>query len=775
MNNNMRNMHVGEQPINLIQAGRVLPKEKEHEQPISFETRGSNRMVPPDRKNCHPDVMRCTLKSIPESQNLLNKVKLPFGLVIHPFKDLSSLPVITAGQIVRCRRCRTYINPFVTFTDQRTWRCNMCHATNEVPEEFLHHPVHHTFGEPHTRPECTNSTIEFIAPQEYMLRPPQPAVYLILLDVSHSAIETGYLKLVCDSLLDNLDQLPGDKRKRIGFLSYNRTLHFYAMSNGYSQPRMMVVSDVDDVFLPTNEDLLVNYEERKPVIEQLLQNLPEIHSSENNYAEDDTYSALGSALQIANKLMQQYGGRISVFQQSIPCIGPGKLAKREDPNTRASANVSNAMLNPATDYYKKMALDCSANQIAIDFFFLNSQYIDIATLSCASRFSAGDVHHYPNLHVKHNPMEVERFRNDLERYWTRKIGFESVMRIRCTKGLTFAHFHGNFFVRSTDLLSLANVNPDSGYACQINIDDSLTDVSTVCFQAALLYTSSKGERRIRIHTMCLPVVKSAKEVIENVDCLATVSLLSKMAVDRAVTSSLSDARDALMNALTDLLKVYKSAARERGLPISSSNGVFVPPCLKLFPLYIHSLLKHPSIRVRKSTRLDERVFSMIQLKIQPAAFLIQSIYPDLYRIDELDESDDENERVQLPDLVPLSAEYISKRGVYLLDCGWFMYILVTPNSPPHFITDVLGLQQFSQIPQAMYMHNVSEQDNPLSRNLQAVIESLQENRPHHAPIRVLRDDARERTYFYELLHEDRTEATTSYSEFLQHLAQNISS
>jgi len=31
-----------------------------------------------------------------------------------------------------------------------------------------------------------------------MLRPPQPAVYLFLLDVSHSAIESGYLQVVCD-------------------------------------------------------------------------------------------------------------------------------------------------------------------------------------------------------------------------------------------------------------------------------------------------------------------------------------------------------------------------------------------------------------------------------------------------------------------------------------------------------------------------------------------------------------------------------------------------
>lgn len=53
-------------------------------------------------------------------------------------------------------------------------------------------------------------------------------------------------------------------------------------------------------------------------------------------------------------------------------------------------------------------------------------------------------------------------------------------------------FHGNFFVRSTDLLSLANVNPDSGFAVQVSIDESLADTSLACFQAALLYTSSKG-------------------------------------------------------------------------------------------------------------------------------------------------------------------------------------------------------------------------------------------------------------------------------------------
>ena len=60
------------------------------------------------------------------------------------------------------------------------------------------------------------------------------------------------------------------------------------------------------------------------------------------------------------------------------------------------------------------------------------------------------------------------------------------------KGLSLHTFHGNFFVRSTDLLSLPNVNPDHGYCMNLAIDESLKDYSMVCFQAALLYTSYRG-------------------------------------------------------------------------------------------------------------------------------------------------------------------------------------------------------------------------------------------------------------------------------------------
>ena len=58
-------------------------------------------------------------------------------------------------------------------------------------------------------------------------------------------------------------------------------------------------------------------------------------------------------------------------------------------------------------------------------------------------------------------------------------------------GVSLHTFHGNFFVRSTDLLSLPNINPDAGFAMQMSIEDTI-DSTYFSFQAALLYTSSKG-------------------------------------------------------------------------------------------------------------------------------------------------------------------------------------------------------------------------------------------------------------------------------------------
>ncbi|CAG5122017.1 unnamed protein product [Candidula unifasciata] len=737
--------------VNLLTERQLIP-------PEGIET--AKPVLPNDLKkvNCNPDVFRCTLNALPQNSALLSKARLPLGILIHPFRDLSQLPVIQSSVIVRCRSCRTYINPFVVFVDQRRWKCNLCFRVNDLPDEFSFDPVTKTYGDPQRRPEVKSATIEFIAPSEYMLRPPQPAVYLYLLDVSFNAVETGYLSQFSQILLDELDKLPGDARTSIGFLCYDSSLYFFNLAENLSQPQMLCVPDLEDAFLPCPDNLLVNLHESKELIVDLLNQLPNLFQGNL-----ETGSALGAALQAAHKLMSLTGGRITVMQTCLPTAGPGALQNRDAGNI---AGKNTSIIGPATDFYKKLSLDCSAQQIAVDLFMLNGQYADIATLSCISKYSAGSVYYYPSFHTVKNPGLVDKFDTDLRRYLTRKIGFESVMRIRCTRGLSIHTFHGNFFVRSTDLLSLPNINPDAGFGMQMSIEDNLVDSSTVSFQAALLYTSSKGERRIRVHTLCVPVTNQISEVFAGADQQAIIALLAKMAVDKSLNSSITDARDAMMNASLDALVSFSQQ-----IPASQRVGAFLAPySLRLVPVFILAMLKHVAFNLSGNTKIDDRVFAMQQCKVLPVSYLLQYLHPHLYPLHRLsDEKPIKCGKEEIPSapLLQLSSANIDRTGLFLMDAGEAMYLLVGSGIGDQMCQDVFGKPNFMSVPEGMM--DLPELENPTSERIRNFVNYLMDSRPYGVTFLVIRDDSKHRQLFFQHMLEDRAENSMSYYEFLQFL------
>lgn len=53
---------------------------------------------------------------------------------------------------------------------------------------------------------------------------------------------------------------------RVGFVTYNKVLHFFNVKSTLAQPQMMVVTDVGEVFVPLLDGFLVNYQESQSVI-----------------------------------------------------------------------------------------------------------------------------------------------------------------------------------------------------------------------------------------------------------------------------------------------------------------------------------------------------------------------------------------------------------------------------------------------------------------------------------------------------------------------------
>lgn len=79
---------------------------------------------------------------------------------------------------------------------------------------------------------------------------------------------------------------------------------------------MQVVSEIEEPFVPQPDDLLVNLQESRAVIDTFLDSLPTVFST--NLSAD---SALGPALQAAFMIINPLGGKMLVFQAAVPTLG----------------------------------------------------------------------------------------------------------------------------------------------------------------------------------------------------------------------------------------------------------------------------------------------------------------------------------------------------------------------------------------------------------------------------------------------------------------------
>ena len=89
------------------------------------------------------------------------------------------------------------------------------------------------------------------------------------------------------------------------------------------------------------------------------------------------------------------------------------------------------------------------------------------------------------------------------------------------------NFYGNFYIRSTDLLALANCNTESVFGFDLAHDEQNVIASHVTIQAALLYTSV-------VTTQALLVTSLSSEVVASIDTDACCALLAKHALNAAI-------------------------------------------------------------------------------------------------------------------------------------------------------------------------------------------------------------------------------------------------
>ncbi|KAI8522966.1 hypothetical protein RHMOL_Rhmol13G0038300 [Rhododendron molle] len=633
--------------------------------------------------NCDPRYLRLTTCAMPNSQSLVSRWHLPLGAVVCPLAeapDGEEVPVVNFAPtgIIRCRRCRTYVNPYVTFTDGgRKWRCNICALLNEVSGDyFAHLDPSGRRVDLNERPELTKGSVEFIAPAEYMVRPPMPPLYFFLIDVSISAVRSGMLE---SSLV---------------------------------QPQMMVVSDLDDLFVPLPDDLLVNLSESRIVVDAFLDSLASMFQDNVNVE-----SAFGPALKAAYMVMGQLGGKLLIFQNTLPSLGVGRLRLRGDDLRVYGTDKEHAIRIAEDPFYKQMAADCTKYQIAVNIYAFSDKYTDIASL-----------------------------------------------------GVRFTSYHGNFMLRSTDLLALPAVDCDKAFALQLTLEETLLTTPTVYFQVALLFTSSSGERRIRVHTAAVPVVADLGEMYRHADTGAIVSLLCRLAIEKTLSYKLEEARNSIQQRIVKALKEYRNlyAVQHRLV-----GRMIYPESLKFLPLYGLALCKSIPLRGGYAdAQLDERCAAGHTMMTLPVRNLLQLLYPNLVRIDEVlvkaKSTADEFKVSRLP----LTAESLDSRGLYIYDDGFRFVIWFGRMLSPDIVMNLLGQDFAADLSKVI----LCERDSEMSRKLMAILEKIREADPSYYQLcHLVRQGEQPREGFFLLanLVEDQAGGMNGYLDWILQIHRQV--
>jgi protein transport protein SEC24 len=743
-----------------------------------------------------PDhLFRLTCGKIPQTNATAMNCKVPLGGVLRPLapcpEDEDDVDVVQPGSagIIRCKKCRTYINAFVHWVEHgRRWRCNICGIMNDTPAPyFCHLDDQGLRRDRFERPELSKGVVEFLAPAEYMVRPPQEPTYFFVLDVSATSVRSGMLQSAANSIKRSLDDLPGGTRTKVGFITFDNSVQYYNLASDLAQPQMMVVSDLKELFVPLPDNLLVNLGESRSVVDAFLDSLPEMFVKNPVVSQ----SCLGPALKAAFTVMKQLGGKMCVFQSIQPNLGDGSLKPRENQQMMGTgAEVK--LLRPDIPWYKDTAIEFSRHQISVDMFLFPYAYMDLASLGELPKLTSGSMHSYVLFNYE---KDGPRFEEQLHKILTQETAFEAVMRIRCTKGMRINNFYGNFYIRGTDLMALPNVNSDSIFGFDLSHDEQNIQSNYVTVQAALLYTSSYGQRRIRVMTQAIPVTNLTSELISDVDVDASCNLLCKQAADVSVKTTLDNARMRLQQACVDLVRAAKGGDRRTvsgyavpQAPQSGEQDDSLPESLELFPMYILAMMKNVAFRGGTDVHPDERVQAFYHINQMWVDKSKTFIYPKLFALHTMEEdvgypnedaSDDAPEdtyagrsNIILPKVLTLTIDSLCSDGIYLLDNGVEFFFWVGREAYQNYVESLFGVPALDGVDPAQLI--VQTEGDEFSSRVGSIMAALRETDgdPYVIPPKttiVREGDGHMEQRFFWFLVEDRASfqgGTYSYEDFV---------
>ncbi|KAM3913466.1 protein transport protein Sec24C isoform 4-T4 [Leptodactylus fuscus] len=725
-----------------------------------------------DQGNASPRYIRCSSYNFPATSDMAKQSQVPLAAVIKPLATLPSdeAPpcLVDHGEAgpIRCNRCKAYMCPYMQFIEGgRRFQCCYCSCVTEVPPHYFQH-LDHTGKrvDCYDRPELSMGSYEFTATVDYCKNNkfPNPPSFIFMIDVSYNAVKSGLVSLICEELKQLIDYLPREGNMeesviRVGFVTYNKVLHFYNVKSSLAQPQMMVVSDVADMFVPLLDGFLVNVNESRTVITSLLDQIPELFADTR-----ETETVFAPVIQAGLEALKaaECAGKLFVFHTTLPIAeAPGKMKNRDDKKL-LNTDKEKTLFQPQTTFYNNLAKDCVAQGCCVDLFLFPNQYIDVATLGVVPYQTGGSVYKYTFFQME---TDRERFVNDLRRDVQKDIGFDAVMRVRTSTGIRATDFFGAFYMSNTTDVELAGLDCDKTVTVEFKHDDKLNEDIGALLQCAILYTSCGGQRRLRIHNMALNCCTQLADLYRNCETDSLINYFAKFAFRGVLSNPTKSVRDTLISQCAQILACY----RKNCASPSSAGQLILPECMKLLPVYLNCILKSDVLQPGPEVTIDDRAYIRQLISSMDVSDTNVFFYPRLLPFSKVDPASD-----SLPVAIRTSEERLSKGDIYLLENGLNLFIWVGANVQQALLQNLFGVSSFSQID--CNMSSLPVLDNPVSSKMHAIITMFRAQRPRYMKLLIVKQDDKLEMFFKHLLVEDKNlNGGASYVDFLCHMHKEI--
>ncbi|EIM88784.1 protein transporter SEC24 [Stereum hirsutum FP-91666 SS1] len=801
-----------------------------------------------DQGNSSPKFVRMTTWNIPSTSRLANELEIPLAAIIQPFADVDPreepVPLVECGPSgpQRCALCQGYINPWCTWTAGGSrWKCNLCGHETEVSAEYFCNLDSNFLRLDHAqRPELNKGTIDFavsdteaywapnpperinpsyvsiepppVTPASTLGREPKPMDYLFAFDVSVDAVSSGFLRTACESLKEILygEDSCFPSECHVGILTFHSELHFYDLSPSLDQANMLVVADIDEVFLPTRQGILVNPHRSRTVIENLLESI-----SPRYEALTSTQSCLGSAVRATLATLAGRGGQVVFFQATLPTLGPGALQPRTSEAEMYGTDKEKTLFVPRDHSWQNVAEELAEEGIGVSMFLGMNKFVDVGSIGVVSSITGGELFFHPRFDLVHDRHVLH---SQLRRLISRTTAYNCALRVRCSHGLRISSYQGNFHLPTPDSLEFGTMDADKSISVTLEHSGKLNEGGYAFLQCAVLYTAARGrpspsplvngevdgsaeevlpemrgERRVRVLNLAVQVAGLAGSVFRFADMDAVVVALLRRSIARMKETKLSTIREDLTEATSAILYAY----RRNCAASTGATQLIIPEAFRALPMYALGIHKSKPFKARSVTS-DVRNFHSHKLLALGVRATMFTLYPRMLALHDLDEAialpqpvpapavkgtatatdgdGGEGEvvmRIDMPGMMRCSYRFMQAGGVYLIDNEDVMIFWIGLSASPALLMDLFGVDDVHSLDPEMI--SLPELPTRLSTQVRNVLaHRTAERGGRQLKIRFARQnlDGQE-IEFSDLLVEDHNCGALSYMDYLSLVHKQI--